>query len=120
MNTDTPTIIASLIGLSQAVTIYIVSKTKKDTGQINTAVNHVEPGSDTMTRRVDVITEDMLVVKGTAIETNRKIEKRFDDIDEKTDAIKGKIVGIEETLYTQTKDIAAIREAVNRWKDPTL
>lgn len=118
MNTTVTALIASLLGLSQALTIFIVSRTKKDTTQINTAVNHVEPGSDTLTRRVDVITEDMTVVKGKAIETNRNIDERFDKIEQKTDNINGKIVSIEEILNNQTKDILAIRESVDRRKEP--
>lgn len=118
MNTNIPTLLASLLALSQALTLFILSRTKKDTAQINNAVNHVEPGADTLTRRVDVITEDMTVVKGKAIETNRDIAHRFDSLEKKTDTINGKIVSLEEILNDQTKDILAIRESVDRRKEP--
>lgn len=108
-------IMVALVGLMQAVTVFLLSRVKRDTSQVNNAVNHITPGMPTLTQRVDVITEDMAIVKGKAIETNREINSRFDHIDQKTDELRGKL---DSFIDNTAIDLGKIRESVDRRKEP--
>ena len=55
--------LGSVIGLIGVVNAYILSRIKRETSQVNNAVNHVEPGKKTLTERVDRIEENLHVVQ---------------------------------------------------------
>jgi len=104
--------------------LLIQSKTKKDTGQINNAVNHVEEGSPTLTQRVDVMAQDLVVVKATALVADNKNTLRFDQLDE-TISVFGTTVDTLMAMHLDqvakedvlAKDVAAIREVMDNRKN---
>lgn len=68
-------LVGGLITLVGTVNFFLLRTIKKDTSQVNTAVNHIEPGKKRLTERVDRIEEtlhtiqhNMYIAKGAAIE----------------------------------------------------
>lgn len=114
-------IIVALIGLLGVIITNRgnkkVESVKEDTSQINNAVNHVEPGSPTMTQRVDLIREDMDTVKLKAIEAAKIVDERFDTVEQKIDGFTEVVNGLMIMHVKTSEDITSIREAVDNRKN---
>ena len=80
---DSQQIIVSILGLANALTLFLLSRIKRDTAQVNTAVNHVEPGKLTLTQRIDVIGEDVDLLKARRMSTDADVKANFALIFEK-------------------------------------
>ena len=103
----------ALIGLLGLANIYFLNKIKKDTGQVNTAVNHVEPGKKTLTQRVDRIEEtlhtiqyDMDVAKKTAIEVSAQTADNSEKIDDTKTMV-------EELMKSHVANVAKLDEILD-------
>lgn len=114
-------IIVALIGLLGVIITNRgnkkVEEIKDDTLQINNAVNHVLPGSPTMTQRVDLIREDMDTVKLKAIEAAKIVDERFDTVEQKIDGFTEVVNGLMIMHVKTSEDITSIREAVDNRKN---
>lgn len=114
-------IIVALIGLLGVIITNRgnkkVEEIKDDTLQINNAVNHVLPGSPTMTQRVDLIREDMDTVKLKAIEAAKIVDERFDTVEQKIDGFTDVVNGLMIMHVKTSEDITSIREAVDNRKN---
>jgi len=103
----------TLIGLLGLANIYFLNKIKKDTGQVNTAVNHVEPGKKTLTQRVDRIEEtlhtiqyDMDVAKKTAIDMSAQTADNSEKIDDTKTMV-------EELMKSHVANVAKLDEILD-------
>ena len=103
----------ALIGLLGLANIYFLNKIKKDTGQVNTAVNHVEPGKKTLTQRVDRIEEtlhtiqyDMDVAKKTAIDVSAQTADNSEKIDDTKTMV-------EELMKSHVANVAKLDEILD-------
>ena len=83
------TFLGALIGLIGLGNIYFLKTIKKDTGQVNSAVNHVEPGKKPLTQRVDRIEEtlhtiqyDMDIAKKAAMDVSAQTADNSEKIDD--------------------------------------
>lgn len=107
------TLMGALIGLLGLANIYFLNKIKKDTGQVNTAVNHVEPGKKPLTQRVDRIEEtlhtiqyDMDVAKKTAMDVSAQTADNSEKIDDTKTMV-------EELMKSHVANIAKLDEILD-------
>lgn len=107
------TLMGALIGLLGLANVYFLNKIKKDTGQVNTAVNHVEPGKKPLTQRVDRIEEtlhtiqyDMDVAKKTAMDVSAQVVGNSEKIDDTKTMV-------EELMKSHVANVAKLDEILD-------
>ncbi len=108
--------VVGLFGVAQGINLWRTRKIDQSTQQINNAVNHVNPGMPTLTQRVDVLSDDIEMIKATALVTKHEVNSRFNTIDEKTDAIRGMIAEGADKQKNILEELAKVRESVDRRK----
>lgn len=108
--------VVGLFGVAQGINLWRTRKIDQSTQQINNAVNHVNPGMPTLTQRVDVLSDDIEMIKATALVTKHEVNARFNTIDEKTDAIRGMIAEGADKQKNILEELAKVRESVDRRK----
>lgn len=82
---------------------------KKDTRQVNRAVNHVEPGTPTLSERVDASSQTIEFIQAQQVLHKRETAERFDSMEKNQNEIRGIIAGMQD-------DVTKIRESVDRRK----
>ncbi len=82
-------LVGGLITLVGSANIFLLRAIKRDTTQVNNAVNHVEPGKKPLTQRVDRVEETLVVMqyeqglaKTAAIEAKKTVESLAASVDE--------------------------------------
>lgn len=85
----------ALVGLVELIKLRMLKGIKKDTTQVNNAVNHVEPGKKPLTQRVDKIEEDVHTLHYKADVMTRELgavsnrsEKNSEKIDETKELVR--------------------------------
>lgn len=107
------TLMGALIGLLGLANIYFLNKIKKDTGQVNTAVNHVEPGKKPLTQRVDRIEETLHTIQydmDVAKKTTMDVSAQTADNSEKIDDTK---TMVEELMKSHVANVAKLDEILD-------
>ena len=108
--------VVGLFGVVHGINLWRTRKIDQSTQQINNAVNHVEPGMPTLTQRVDVLSDDIEMIKATALVTKHEVNGRFNTIDEKTDAIRGMVAELSDSQASILNELSKVRESVDRRK----
>lgn len=108
--------VVGLFGVAQGINLWRTRKIDQSTQQINNAVNHVELGQPTLTQRVDVLADDIEMIKATALVTKHEVNGRFNTIDEKTEAIRGMVAELSDSQASILNELSKVRESVDRRK----
>lgn len=108
--------VVAVIGLAQGLNLWLTQRIKKDTRQVNNAVNHVEPGKLSLTARVDSIVEDVEWMRAVNLVTKTEFERLFLQADEKHDTLRGMVAGLADGQESIVKELSKVRESVDRRK----
>lgn len=108
--------VIALFGVAQGINLWLTKRIKQETAVVNNAVNHVDPGQPTLTQRVDVITKDIEMIKAVALVNKNEVQKRFDEADEKHDALRGMVADIKDAQVLMADTLSRVRESVDRRK----
>lgn len=90
-----PAWLLAIIGIGQGAGFYWL---KRDTRQVNKAVNHVEPGTPTLSERVDVANKIIEYIQAQQVVHKKETNDRFDQLETKQDQIKGQLVETKEKV----------------------
>lgn len=106
-----------VLAVLQLIGYVYLTYIKRDTKSASTAVNHVGPDGITLTDRVDVMKDDMEVIKATALVTKNQMNARLTQIDEKNDTIRGMVAELADAHNEINDNLKKVRETVDRRKD---
>lgn len=84
---------------------------KKDTRRVNEAVNHVEPGTPTLSERVDVMASTLEYAQAQVVVHKKETALRFDAMEKGQHEIRGIMAEVQ-------ADVSKIRESVDRRRAP--
>ncbi len=100
-----------------------IQSVKKDTSQVNNAVNHVDPGKKPLTQRVDRIEEnlhtvqyDMDIAKKAAMEVAHKVDQTADDLTQTKNMVEGLMVSHVETKKELLAALEDIKDVIPKRK----
>lgn len=101
-----PAWLLGILGGSQALGFFWL---KKDTRQVNKAVNHVEPGTATLSERVDIVVSSLEYTQAQLIVHKKDTAQRFDMMEKSQHEIRGIVADVQD-------GVSKIRETVDRRK----
>lgn len=109
-NVDPAWFFGGLIGLNAVGFTWL----KKDTRQVNKAVNHVPEGTATLSERMDVANQTIEFIQATQIIDKKETAERFEGVDKKQNEIRGIIEEVKTTQNQVVESVDKIRESVDR------
>lgn len=115
-STEISTGVLAIFGVAQAINIWLSRKNGKEISQVNTAVNHIDPGQPTLRQSVEIIKNELEMVKAVALVNKTQAEERFSVADEKHDRLRGMVEEVKDTQEEITVELKKIRESVDRRK----
>jgi hypothetical protein len=115
-STEISTGVVAIFGVAQAINIWLSRKNGKEISQVNTAVNHIDPGQPTLRQSVEIIKNELEMVKAVALVNKTQAEERFSVADEKHDRLRGMVEEVKDAQAEITVELKKIRESVDRRK----
>jgi hypothetical protein len=102
-------LVGVLIVLGTTANVFLSSRIKRDTGQVNKAVNHVAEGTPTLSDRVDAVNGTLEYTQAVLTVYKKDTAEQFENIHKSQDELRGMIEVVKD-------DVAKIRESVDRRK----
>lgn len=102
-------LVGGLIVLVGTANLFLLKNIKRDTAQVNRAVNHIEEGTPTLSDRVDAVNGTLEYTQAVLTVYKKETAEQFENVHKGQDELRG-------IIETVKDDVAKIRESVDRRK----